>query len=188
MPELRLVGYVRETADRSDPRSAFAQQEELRRHAADSGDLLVAVCQDTRQQGAPTARHGFFSMLGVIASGAADAVLLPGVATLSSDEIVQEILLWDLRTRGVRVISTLEADRAMLDAGGEPDPARMLIRDVLTRVGEYAADVAHLKPEPASPPPADVLVRIIGADHAEVRLATSPAGDAAQFDPAEASH
>lgn len=184
---MRLVGYVRETADRSDPRSAFAQQEELRRYAADSGDLLVAVCQDTRRQGSPTARHGFISMLGVIASGAADAVLLPGVATLSTDEIVQEILLWDLRSRGVRVVSTVESDRTLLESGSEPEPARMLIRDVLSRVGEHAAEVGHLKPEPASPPPADVLIRIVGADRAEVRLGTSPVEEAVTLDPAEAT-
>ena len=44
--------------------------------------------------------------------------------------------MWDLRSRGVRILST---DASDLDALSDPGPSRLFIRDVLTRVGEHAA-------------------------------------------------
>jgi len=140
---VRIAGYVREPADPSADRPAFAQQEELRRYALEHGHDLIAVCRDAREAGHALGRSGYRSLLGVIETGAVDAVLLPGLETLSDDQILQEIILWDLRSRRVRVLSTRPADDAVL-GGGDPGPARMLIRDVLTRVAEYAAWAHHL--------------------------------------------
>jgi DNA invertase Pin-like site-specific DNA recombinase len=100
------VGYVRESADPSAGHSAFEQQELIRRHALEHGHSIVAVCLDARAAGEALGRDGYLGLLGVIASGATDAVIVPGLSVLSSDQIVQEIMLWDLRGRGVRVIST----------------------------------------------------------------------------------
>ena len=88
-----------------------------------------------------------------------DAVVVPGIETLSSDQIVQEIMLWDLLSRGVRVLSTHDDDLAVLD-GQDPGPTRMLIRDVLTRVEEHAdrmADRAMERPEGG----ADVVIELL---------------------------
>ena len=71
----------------------------------------------------------------MIATGAADAVLVPALATFSSDAIVQEIVLWDLTGRGVSVLSTDPSDRAVLDSDAGPEPSRLVIRDVLERIG-----------------------------------------------------
>lgn len=170
---MRVAGYVRESADPESGRSAYAQHEEIRRHAAEHGDHLVAVCQDSRVPGEPLARDGYLGLLGVIASQAVDAVLIPGLCTLSSDQIVQEIMLWDLRSRGVRVVSTDESDLALLDADAEPGPTRMLIRDVLERVGEHARGIGSHRPAPPSTlPDGDVLVQIIHADRAEEQAAS----------------
>ena len=138
------MGYVRESADASEGRPAFAQQERLRRYAAEHGHILVAICQDTRASGTSPRRDGYLSLLGCIAAGGVDAVLLPDVSTLSSDQIVQEILLWDLRNRGIPVISADPADLSILDAERPPDPTRMVIRDVLQRVGEHSRALAGL--------------------------------------------
>jgi hypothetical protein len=172
---VRVVGYVRESADPSAGRSGFEQQETIRRHAVEHGHALVAVCQDARSPGEALGRDGYLGLLGVIASGAVDAVLLPGVAVLSSDQIVQEIMLWDLRTRGVRVISTDDADLTLLDAEAEPGPSRMLIRDVLQRVGEHARYMNTLEfAPPGIPPDGDVMIHIIQADEAEANAMPSP--------------
>lgn len=136
---MRIVGYVRESADPAEGPTAFAQQEEIRRHAARHGHALVAVCQDARTPGHPLGRDGYRSLLGVLATGEADAVVVSALEALSGDTIVQEILLWDLRSRGVRVVSTDPADEAVL--AGSPGPTRMLIRDVLTRVSEHAEEL-----------------------------------------------
>lgn len=169
---MRVVGYVRESADPSDGRSAFAQVEEIRRHAATNGLTVVAVCQDLR--GPTPGRDGYLSLLGVAAAGAVEAVLLPGMSTLSSDQIVQEIMIWDLRGRGIRVISTQETDRALLGTDADPGATRMVIRDVLTRVGEHARSLgAHRIEPPTILPDGDVLVHIIRADEAEIALRDS---------------
>ena len=90
----------------------------------------------------------------MLASGNAEAVLLPGLATLSSDLVVQEIMLWDLRSRGARVLSTDPADLDVLSAA-PPDADRQFVRHVLARVAEHgalaAADPGGIAPAAASP-------------------------------------
>jgi len=165
---VRIVGYVREASDPSDGRTAFSQQEQIRRHAADHGHQLVALCQDLRTPGRSPARDGYLSLLGVIASGGVDAVIIPGISTFSSDAIVQEVMLWDLQARGVQVISTDSTDLELLDRESTPEPSRMVIRDVLERVGEHATGIgAHRFDPPGIFPDGDVLVHIIEADAAE---------------------
>ena len=165
---MRIVGYVREASDPSDGRTAFSQQEQIRRHAADRGHQLVALCQDLRTPGRSPARDGYLSLLGVIASGGVDAVIIPGIGTFSSDAIVQEVMLWDLQARGVQVISTDSADLELLDRESTAEPSRMVIRDVLERVGEHATGIgAHRFDPPGIFPDGDVLVHIIEADAAE---------------------
>jgi hypothetical protein len=161
-----VVGYVREPTDPSLGRSAFSQQEQLRRYVTDRGHRLVAVCTDTRVPGQPPTRNGYRSLLGIVASGAVDAVLIPGIETFSSDAIVQEIILWDLRNRGVRVVSTESSDEVVLDPNLDLDPSRMVIRDVLERVEEHAGLTDQID-VPAPVPDGDVLVHIIAADAAE---------------------
>jgi DNA invertase Pin-like site-specific DNA recombinase len=163
---MRVVGYVRESADPSVAPSAFSQQETLRRHAAERGYQLVAVCQDLRSPGMPTRRDGYVSMIGVVASGGVDAVLVPDLATFSSDAIVQEIVMWDLRTRGMRVVSVDAEDTSLLDQDTQPEPSRMLIRDVLDRVDEHATQLLPRFGDAATPD-ADVFIHLVEADSAE---------------------
>lgn len=168
---MRVVGYVRESADPTQGRSGFAQQEELRRHAAASGHILVAVCQDLRTPGEPTTRDGYLALLGIVAAGRVDAVLVAGLGAFSSDQVVQEIILWDLRQRGLPVLSTDPADHALLDEHDDPGPTRMVIRDVLARVGEHVRTLGKNRPIIRDELlDADVLVHIIHADQAEVRV------------------
>lgn len=146
---MRIAGYVRESADPSADRPAFAQQEELRRYAVEHGHDLVAICRDAREPGHALGRDGYRSLLGVIASGSVDTVLVPGLETFADDEIVQEIMLWDLRSRQVRVLSTRPADEPILD-GGDPGASRMVIRHVLARVAEYGRLAAAVPVEVAA--------------------------------------
>jgi hypothetical protein len=163
---------VREAADPSHRGSAFSQQEQLRRYVTDHGHRLVAVCTDTRIPGESPTRDGYRSLLGIVAAGAVDAVLVPGIETFSSDAIVQEIVLWDLHNRGVRIVSTESADQTVLDPDVDLDPSRMVIRDVLERVEEHIDLTGQIDP-PMVVPDDDVLVHIIAADTAEDRDAIS---------------
>jgi hypothetical protein len=147
---MRVVAYVREAVDPAEDRPAFAQQEEIRRFAAAHALQVVALCQDVRSPGRALGREGYLSLLGILAAGQAEAVLLPGVATLSSDLVVQEIMLWDLRSRGALVLSTDPTDGAVL-AANPSDVTRQFVRHVLARVAEHGALAAPAKAEAALP-------------------------------------
>jgi len=160
---MRVVAYLREAVDPGEDRPAFAQQEEIRRHAAVHGLNVVAICQDVPRPGLTLGREGYRSLLGVIRSGNAEAVLLPGVETLSADLVIQEIMLWDLRARGARVLSTDAADAEVL--GPVPaDAPRRFVRDVLARIAEYREALATPPPsDSAEPGPTDerVVVQLV---------------------------
>jgi len=154
---LRVVGYVRDTPDPSEAEPAFAQAERVRRWINDSGHQLVAVCQDVRTAGRPLGRDGYRAMMGIIASGEAEAVLLPSLDALSPDKVTQEIMLWDLRGRGVTVVSALPEDLELL-ADPPEDSLRILIRDVLAKVGIHvemvgaaAMSTGTVEPQPEQP-------------------------------------
>jgi len=138
---MRVVAYVREAAEPDGHRPAFLQQEEIRRFAAAHALQVVALCQDVPSPGRPLGREGYLSLLGILSSGHAAAVLLPGLETLSPDLVVQEIMLWDLRSRGARVLSTTAADIDAL-AAAPSDPNRQFVRHVLARVADHSAFAA----------------------------------------------
>lgn len=131
---MNVVGYIREPTDAESGDTMFAQSERVRRWIARNGYHLVATCQDT----AATRRNldGFRALLGIAARGQADLVIIPGLAALSPDKVVQEMMLMKLRSQGLAVASTEESDHGEL---AEPavDPARMLIRDILHRIEDY---------------------------------------------------
>lgn len=156
---MRVVAYLRESTDPGEERPAFAQQEETRRYAAAHGLAVVAICQDVPRPGLSLGREGYRSLLGIITSGHAEAVLLPGVAALSADLVVQEIMLWDLRARGARVLSTDAADVEVLTPV-PADATRRFVRDVLARVAEHRDALSATPPAlpPASGPADDGVV------------------------------
>lgn len=133
---MRVVGYVRDSPDPSEAEPAFAQAERVRRWINDSGHQLVAICQDVRTAGRPLGRDGFRALIGILGTGEAEAVLLPSLEALSPDKVTQEIMLWDLRARGVSVLSAHEDDLNLLTDPPE-DSLRILIRDVLAKVGTH---------------------------------------------------
>lgn len=157
---MRVIGYVREVGGPDTGDTVFVQSERIRRWVAQNRCQLVAVCQDTLSNVGGNDRDGFRALLGIVSAGHVDTVLIPELAALSSDLMTQEVILHDLRCRGIKVISTEDADLAAL-AEPATDPGRLLIRDVLakqqahrTRFGDAA--------EPQSPTgDQDVLIELI---------------------------
>lgn len=133
---MRVVGYIRESLAPSATGMAYAQSEQIRRWVAEYGHRVVAICQDVKTPGHELGREGLRALIGIVDSGQVDAVIVADLETLSSDLVIQEILLWDLRSRGVRVLS---ADSGDIVALSDPpqDATRMLLRDVLHRVAEH---------------------------------------------------
>lgn len=133
---MRVVGYIRVSLATTTAGAAYAQSEAIRRWVAENGHRVVAICQDVRTPGHSLGREGLRALVGLIDSGQVDAVIVADLNTFATDVVVQEVVLWDLRARGVNVLSASPDDIAALsDPPG--DLVRLLLRDVLTRVTEH---------------------------------------------------
>ncbi|MEN8041714.1 MAG: recombinase family protein [Actinomycetota bacterium] len=142
---MKIAGYVRQTPGRTDPDTAFAQSERVRRWTLDTANELIAMCQDHHSATAPAERPGFGALLDLARSGAVDAAVVANLSALSPDKITQEIMIQDLRRAGATVIATDETDLEILRSA-EDDHTRMLVRDVLAKIADYR-DVFGLSDE-----------------------------------------
>jgi DNA invertase Pin-like site-specific DNA recombinase len=149
---MRVAAYVREVADSS----VFAQSEQVRRWAPQEGHHLLATFQDVRTPTGESTNGGLKALLGLVDNQDVDAVLVASLDVLSPDLIVQEVIMADLRRRGVQVVST---DASEVGALGDPprDTARLFIRDVLARHQEHQ----QLEASAPETPSDDVLIELI---------------------------
>jgi DNA invertase Pin-like site-specific DNA recombinase len=116
----------------ADP--AFVQGEAIRAWVRKTGHNLISICQDVRQEGHALGRDGYQALLGIVAGKGVDGVVVPGLSALSPDLMTQEIIIWDLRRRGVTLMSIDESDHKLLLT---PTKERLLMRDVLARLEDY---------------------------------------------------
>jgi DNA invertase Pin-like site-specific DNA recombinase len=150
---LNVVGYIREPSNAESGDSMFAQSERVRMWVARHGYHLVAMCQDST--GTRNNLDGFRALLGIAARGQADLVVIPSLSALSTDKVVQEMMLMRLRMHKLAVASTERADHEQMS---EPavDPARMLVRDILHRIEDYR----ELLDAPDESPPAPLELAV----------------------------
>ena len=142
---MRVVGYVRDAAATSDELPAFAQGENIRRWVAATGHQLVATCQDVAQPGHELGRDGYRAMVGIVRAGQVDAVLVSSLDTLSPDKATQEVMIWELRSRGVTVLSTIDED--LIELSDEPtEQIRLVVRTVLAKAAAHLELVAEPAP------------------------------------------
>ena len=178
---MRVVGYVREAPSLTEGETAFAQSERVRRWAADAGHHLIATCQDGRDPTQPLGRDGYRALLDIARSGNADALVVSDLTVLSPDKVAQEIMLDHLRGLGLTIVSTNEADHnELLDV--PDDHTRLVVRDVITKVGEFQKEFGEATPSPdVEVPPAaervgtDVIVQLMpqGSQRAESAVQTA---------------
>jgi len=131
---MRVVGYVREAPHPDDSDPAFVQGEKIRAWSRTTGHQLIAWFQDVRQEGHQLSRDGFRALLHLVDKGGVEAVVVSDLSSLAADISIQEIILWDLRLRGVSVVST---DPGEMDHFEDPSVSRVVVRDLLARVSEY---------------------------------------------------
>jgi hypothetical protein len=164
---LRVVGYIREASADGEP--AFAQSERIRRWINENGHRLIALCQDVRTPGHTVGREGLQSIVGIISAGQVDAVVIPSLQTLSPDKVSQEVILWDLRSHGVSVLSTDTGDLGQL-ADPPDDSLRLFIRDVLDKSDRFDSILRHEARDERQPSVVriddmpDVVIELIPAD------------------------
>ena len=169
MGPLRLVGYVRESTAASDMDSAYAQSDRIRRAATDGGHALLAVCQDVPRPGVEQTRDGYLALLGVVDAGQVDGVVVSSLSALSADMMMQEIMLWDIRGRGVAVLS---ADPGEVGALAHPptDRSRTMMREILARLDDYRTSLGRTAPPVAvEAPPSDVTIELVPAKRKKSR-------------------
>lgn len=160
---MRLVGYVRESTAGSDRDSAYAQSDRIRRAAANGGHALLAVCQDVPRPGVEHSHDGYLALLGVVDAGQADGVVVSSLSALSADMMMQEIILWDLRGRGVVVLSAEPGEVGAL-ADPPDDRSRMMMREVLIRLDGYRASLGRTAPPVAvETPPGEITIELVPA-------------------------
>lgn len=134
---MNVVGYVREAPGRGQSDTAFAQSEQIRRWALDTGNHLIATCQD-HGSGSPDDRPGYRALVDLVRAGRADAVIVADLDALSPDKVLQEIMLVDLRAGGATIIATADHDLAVL-ADASEDHTRLVVRDIVAKVVDYEA-------------------------------------------------
>ena len=166
---MRVVGYIRESPDRQEGEAGFAQAERIRRWVNDNGHRLVAVCQDVRALGHSLGREGFQALVGIVAAGQVDAVVVPALTTFSPDKVTQEVMMWDLRRRDISVLSAADDELPLLEDPSQ-DQIRMLVRDVLAkgdRHTDLVGGIGGIEGEPSGPTilrvdeASDVIVELI---------------------------
>ena len=163
---MRVVGYVREAPGLEEGETAFAQSERIRRWTADAGHHLIATCQDGRDPTHPLGRDGYRAVLDIARSGSADALVVSDLDVISPDKISQEIMLDHLRSLGLTIISTNEADHNDL-ADLPDDHTRLVVRDVIAKVGSFQREFAEPQPIAAEVTPladpvgTDVIVQLM---------------------------
>jgi len=157
---VRVVGYVREASSLTEGETAFAQGERIRRWTADSGHHLVATCQDGRDPTQPLGRDGFRALLDIARSGNADALVVSDLSVLSSDKVVQEIMLDYLRSLGLSIVSTNEPDHNELLEVPD-DHTRLVVRDVIAKVDDFRNEFPETAAESLDPNEADVIVQLM---------------------------
>ena len=157
---MRVIGYVRDFGGPDTGDTVFVQSERIRRWVAQNRCRLVAVCQDLPGGEKGENRDGYRALLGIVTAGHADTVLIPELGALSADLMMQEIMLHDLRTRGINVISTEDDDLAAL-AEPATEPGRLLIRDVLAKQQAHQTQFGHSETQGGSEGEQDVLIELI---------------------------
>lgn len=172
--DVRVVGYVREASSLTEGETAFAQSERVRRWTADSGHHLVATCQDGRDPTQPLGRDGFRALLDIARSGNVDALVVSDLSVLSSDKVVQEIMLDYLRGLGLTIVSTNEPDHNELLEVPD-DHTRLVVRDVIAKVDEFRTEFPETVAEPLDPIDADVIVQLMPPETQRVKSAVHAA-------------
>ncbi len=167
---MRVVGYIREASADGEP--AFAQSEQIRRWIGENGHRLVALCQDVRTPGHAVGREGLQSIVGIISAGQVDAVVVPSLATLSPDKVTQEVIMWDIRSHGVTLLSTELGDLEQL-ADPPTDNVRLLVRDVLAKASRFDEILSLPQPHVEEPEVVrideapDVVIELIPPERSE---------------------
>lgn len=144
----KAVSYLRVSGKGQIDGDGFPRQREaITRYAKAAGLVLVDEYRDEGVSGTKELddREGLSDLLARIRSNGVRVVLVERADRLARDLIVGELILNQFRDLGVKVIAADSGTE--LSAGGDDDPTRTLIRQVLGAVSQFekAVIVSKLK-------------------------------------------
>jgi DNA invertase Pin-like site-specific DNA recombinase len=142
---IKAVSYLRVSgAGQIDGDGFTRQRASIAKRAKSLGMVIVDEYEDAGVSGTNEMddRPGLSALLDRIDSNGVRVVLVENASRLARDLMVQEIILQELRKRGVQVI---EADGGNDLTVGSNDPTATLIRQVLGAVSQFEKSVLVLK-------------------------------------------
>lgn len=140
---MRAVSYLRVSGRGQVAGDGFPRQREaIETYAKGAGLELVAEYRDEGVSGTNELadREGLAALLDRIESNGVRVVLVERADRIARDLMVGEVILSQLRERGVRVL-----DSSGVDLADDSDPTRKLIRQVLGAVAEFDKNVTTAK-------------------------------------------
>lgn len=126
----RIFGYCRVSGKSQLEGDGFPRQEEAIRNYAESHGLKIEKMHFDDITGTVEIRPSFNAIMEVAAPG--DLILVESLNRLSRDLVIQEQIFARLQTQKIDLISVQEGEDLM-----NPEPARVLIRQVCGAVSQY---------------------------------------------------
>lgn len=136
----KVISYCRVSTDNQKKEGTInLQVEEIRDYCKKKKMSLVKVFSDDGVSGGLEDRPALVDLFDYLDENEVEAVVIYRLDRLARDLIIQENLIKDFEKRGIKIISTQEAD---LDS---KDPTRILIRQLLGGVAQYEKAIITLR-------------------------------------------
>lgn len=150
---MRALAYLRVPTGAADADSLYGQREAVRAWARRTGATILATFEDDEDDDRP----GLRALVRTL-SDEVDVVAVAHLGALSSDTVVQEIMIDVLRRTGAGVVSTAPGDQRHLEHAGT-EATRQVVRTVLHRRRAVEA-LLGTEPDVVEPEP-DLVLEIV---------------------------
>lgn len=140
----KAIGYARVTShDNKTGKTIPLQEKSIKGHAAAAGWKLLAIYKDEALSGSNglDTRRGLASALSALEGREAEVLIISEYSRLARDLVIQETLIQQLASIGVRVVAVMEPE-----VGGD-EHTRTLVRQVLGAVKQYERAVIRARTE-----------------------------------------
>ncbi len=141
----KAFAYLRVSGKGQVEGDGFTRQlEAIRKYAKEQGIRIVRVFREEGVSGTKDLgdRPAFVEMMTALHADGVDLVLIEKLDRLARDQVVQELILRDLRKHGFDLIPVMEPDLVQDDPS---NPTRTLIRQIMGAVAQYEKSLIVLK-------------------------------------------
>jgi DNA invertase Pin-like site-specific DNA recombinase len=141
MPQSKAFGYIRVSGKGQIKGDGLARQTAAIVDYAQKHDIrIVHVFRDEGVSGTLADRPALTDMLVALEQNGVQTVIIERLDRLARDLMIQEAIISDLQSKGVKLISIHDGKDLLCD-----DPTRKLVRQVLGAIAEYDKAMTVLK-------------------------------------------